>query len=293
MNTVVSSAMPPVSNASRFTTGLVGACALLCAVAAGTPAQAAVVKTFDDEFTSFSWSPDGSNGWMTTFPWSGLRTLSGNYEAEFYSDASVGVNPFSLYQGKLSITAAPTDPSTNWYNQPYTSGLITTYKSFSQLYGIFQVRAQLPAGRGLWPAFWLLPANGQYTSELDVFEVLENAPNVLYSTTHGSTDDSWASDCQQLQVPDTADGYHIYSVDWEPRTITFRIDGVVTATAATPASMNTPMFILLNLAVGGQGSWPGAPDATTPFPAVMKIDWVRAYATKNTVQVSGTRAITQ
>ena len=40
--------------------------------------------------------------------------------------------------------------------------------------------------------------------------------------------------------------------------------------------MHSPMFLLVNLAVGG--SWPGSPDATTGFPANMQIDYVRAYA---------------
>jgi beta-glucanase (GH16 family) len=39
---------------------------------------------------------------------------------------------------------------------------------------------------------------------------------------------------------------------------------------------NQPFFLILNLAVGG--SWPGAPNATTPFPAKMLVDWVRVYS---------------
>lgn len=40
---------------------------------------------------------------------------------------------------------------------------------------------------------------------------------------------------------------------------------------------NHPFFLLLNLAVGGTGSWPGPPDNTTPNPASMVVDYVRWY----------------
>ena len=36
-----------------------------------------------------------------------------------------------------------------------------------------------------------------------------------------------------------------------------------------------PFHLILSMSVGG--TWPGAPDATTPFPATMAVDWVRVY----------------
>jgi beta-glucanase (GH16 family) len=250
--------------------------------------------TFDDEFDTFSNAPDGATGtWMTTYPYSGnaARTLSGNSEAEYYADSSVGANPFSLSGGVLQITASPTPAGVNTGGLPYVSGLITTDTSFSQTYGYFEVRAQLPAGRGLWPAFWLLPASNSYTSELDVFEVLSDQPAVVYSSVHGGYASGWATDIRPNATPDTSDGFHTFGVDWEPDTTSFYMDGRLLSTAATPDSMNTPMFMLLNLAVGGNGSWPGAPDGATVFPAAMKIDYVRAYATANTRDASGSALV--
>ncbi len=250
------------------------------------------VLVFDDEFNNFVSSPDGSQGWMTTLPYGGeaARTLTGNDEAEYYSDSSVGRNPFSDKNGVLSITASKAAPGSNPYNLPYDSGVITTDKSFSMTYGIFEVRAELPAGQGLWPAFWMLPVSGQYTSELDVLEQLGNNPNTIYSTTHGATDGVWGSDFQTLNVPDASTRFHTYEVNWEPTKISFLIDDRVVATAPTPSSMNSPMFMLLNLAVGGAGSWPGAPTSGS-IPASLKINWVRAYATVNSKDISGTQAI--
>ncbi len=249
--------------------------------------------TFDDEFTNgFQSSPDGSVGWMTKLPdWGDDgRTLWGNHEAQYYSDPSVGENPFSVSHGVLSITATPAAPGTTPEGQAYRSGAITTFGSFAQTYGYFAVRAELPAGQGLWPAFWLLPANNVYSSELDVFEQLGNDPNTIYSTTHGETGPNWVVNFNPIHVPNVSTSFHTYGVDWEPTTTTFYFDGHKTVSVPTPGSLNSPMYMILNLAVGGQGSWPGADTSTAP--ASMKIAWVRAYATAATRDVSGSAAIT-
>jgi hypothetical protein len=47
--------------------------------------------------------------------------------------------------------------------------------------------------------------------------------------------------------------------------------------AGTAWPFNANFYLLLNLAVGGTGSWPGPPDNTTPNPALMLVDYVRAY----------------
>lgn len=249
--------------------------------------QTPVVNTglvFDDEFNSFTSSGNGTSGsWMTnfTFGGEGAYTLSSNHESQFYSSETTGPNsPFSLKDGVLNITAFK---ASNWYNLPYTSGLITTAKSFSMTYGYFEARMQLPAGQGLWPAFWMLPVtpNGSPT-ELDSLEMLGNDPTTIYSTTHGSSGVS-----QAFHVSDTSAGFHTYGVDWEPITTTFYMDGRQLGSTLTPTSMNSPMYMLLNLAVGGNGSWPGAPNAATITPATMQVDYVRAYTTAGTTYVGG------
>ena len=250
--------------------------------------------TFTDEFNTFVSSPDGSSGWMTAYPWDGedARTSTQNNEAEYYSDSSVGTNPFSDVNGVLNMTATVATPGSNPYNLPYTSGIITSYKSLNQTYGYFEIRAELPAGQGLWPAFWLDPTALPTTSELDVFEVLGNAPTALFATTHTyPVGGVYSEDSQELTVANTSTSFNTYGVDWEPKTVTFYMNGQVIATAPTPSTMNAPMYMLANLAVGGAGSWPGAPASASEFPATYKIDYVRAYATAATTEVSGTQAI--
>jgi beta-glucanase (GH16 family) len=74
-----------------------------------------------------------------------------------------------------------------------------------------------------------------------------------------------------------ADGsldFHTYAVKWTPDAIVWYVDGAEAyrVTHDVPAE---PFYILVNLAIGG--SWPGNPDATTVFPAIMSVDYVRAF----------------
>ncbi len=182
----------------------------------------------------------------------------------------MGVNPFSLQNGALDITATP---GSNPLNLPYNSSVITTQNSFSQLYGYFEINAQMPAGQGLWPAFWMLPASGAWPPELDIFEVLGNAPTTLYFLTHSTVQ---ATQGTTLNVANVSSGFNKYGVMWGPQTVDLYINGVEVASMATPADMNVPMYMLANLAVGGY--WPGNPNSSTVFPATMKIDYVHACA---------------
>lgn len=239
---------------------------------------------FDDEFNSFVSSPTGTQGWMTQGGayW---RTLSSNHELEYYSDSSVGVNPFTNANGVLTITAAP---GTNPLGLPYNSGIITTEKSFNFEYGLVEVSAKLPAGAGLWPAIWLLPSDLGWPPEIDIMEMLGNAPDVIYASTHSGANND--SSTLQAYVGDTTQSFHTYGLDWEPDHITWYFDGNAIRTVATPADMHQPMYLLINLAVGGDGSWPGPPNSATQFPAQMSIDYVRIYASSATTAVSGTGA---
>ena len=244
--------------------------------------------TFDDEFNSLSLWNGGSGTWATDWFYDALNgagtTLSSNGEQEWYVNnnyaATAGVTPWTVSNGMLNLTAAPASaavqPLIN--NYKYTSGLLNTYHSFSQTYGYFEMNAKLPAGQGFWPAFWLLPENGGWPPELDIMEVLGNDPSTLYTTVHtGAANNSFS---QANHVVDLSAGFHTYGVDWEPDYITWYLDGHAVYKTATPADMTganaSPMYMILNLAVGGY--WPGNADSTTHFPNSMLVDWVRAYA---------------
>src|SRR4051812_27597705 len=146
--------------------------------------------TFDDEFNNMSlWN--GSSGTRDTTWWyndtTNGSTLSGNGEQEWYVNANYAptssVKPWAVNNGVMTLTAQKADPSIQQYinGYQYTSGQINTYHSFSQTYGYFEMRAELPAGQGYWPAFWMVPEDGSWPPELDIMEVLGNAMNTLYT----------------------------------------------------------------------------------------------------------------
>jgi serralysin len=242
---------------------------------------------FDDEFNSLSAksAANSSGTWNLIYNYNN-HWLPANGEQEYYVDPTTQTNlpnPFSTNNGVLTIQANPTPSNLlgATQNQPYTSGAMTTIGTFAQTYGVFEMRAQLPAGQGLWPAFWLLPANGQWPPEIDIMEMLGNQVNTDYTTVH-SNSISGGSSGQGNTVANTTTGYHTYAVDWEPDTITFYFDGQQVFQTATPSDLkNMPMYMLLNLAVGG--SWPGNPNSSTQFPANYNVDWVRVYSTANTI----------
>ncbi|QUD89133.1 Ig-like domain-containing protein [Phenylobacterium montanum] len=255
-----------------------------------------VATSFDDEFNSLSlWnSSTGAGTWKTNFlsgnqtgsgSWAS-RTLTSNSEQEIYVDPSyagsaggttaLGLNPFSISNGVLTITASqtPTQDLAALNNFKYISGLLTTQKSFTQIYGYFEIKAELPSGQGVWPAFWLLPADGSWPPELDVMEQI-GGKNVYETSHYVNSSGTVTATGFSSYVPGNSTGFHTYGVLWTPTTLAWYVDGVEVATTATPSGMNKPMYMLVNLAIGG--NWPG--NAPSSFAsAQMQVDYVRAYS---------------
>ena len=182
-------------------------------------------------------------------------------------------------QGHLVLQAVKTKTG-------YSSGWVWSKNDVSYGYGTITARILMPKGQGLAPAFWLMGADSDTvgwpgSGEIDVVE-MPSTTTTLYSTLHGPI--SGSTDTQQAQiissVPDLSAGYHNYWVTHLKDSITFGIDNQVLGTM-TPNSLapgetwvyNRPMYIMLNLSVGG--GWAGAPNASTVFPAKMVIDSVR------------------
>ena len=252
--------------------------------------------TFGDEFNGNTLPDTYGSGWKTVFP-GNLRTLGSNGELQLYVDrgfvnalgATPGYSPFSTGDGTLTITAKPTGAdAVNFNNFAYTSGMINTADSVQFKYGYIEATAQLPAGKGLWPALWLRSADSSVKAEIDLMEVLGQKTNFLYQTAH--TNDGGIIKATRATVADMSAGMHTYGVDWQEDRITFYFDGKVMSSVATPESLKVPMYFIANLAVGG---WAGAPDATTKWPAEYKIDSVHIWQDASTFigkTVKGTTA---
>ncbi len=221
--------------------------------------------------------------WVTCYWWdtNGCTNLSSK-NLNWYRPDNV-----SIEDGKLVLTARPEEVK-GWRGQtfPYTSGMVTSGRyyadpssatGFEATYGFFEIRAKVPAGQGLWPAFWMLPSSHASLPEIDIMEVLGHDPTLLeLHFHHVDTNGEKQSAGREVATEDLSKGWHIYGVDWSPDRIVWYLDGQeVWRFSERETVPNVPMYLLINLAVGG--SWPGNPDSTTPFPARFEIDYVRAW----------------
>jgi hypothetical protein len=239
-----------------------------------------LVMTFSDEFDSFRRWSNGKGVWRTTYRDGhaadefDVRTLKNNKEVELYVDpefAHLGLDPFRVRGGMREIRAEPAPPQAQaaLRGYRYVSGLITTQPSFSQTYGYFEMRAKLPAGKGVWPAFWLVPKDLSWPPEVDIMESVGD-PSKYYVTYHSNV----AKD-SGTEVPIAPEQFHTFAASWDARNVIWYVDGREVKRLPTPPDMHKPMFMVANLALGGD--WAGSPDATTPFPATYSIDYIRAY----------------
>ena len=264
----------------------------------GVPSGYSLEPSFSDEFDGDKLD---TKTWINVFaprklrdPQVVKRTLLGNAERQVYFDPSylgLGIDPFRVANGILTITAAPLAPAAQamldteitrqredfqkrgLHKLAYSSGLISTRGGFTQKYGYFEMRARWSAGKGLWPAFWLLPADGGWPPEIDILEAHGDKPGIAFQSTHSSFKPKAVT--RKATIDGTGQEFHRYGALWLPDRVEYYIDGIRTETLPTPADMTQPMYILLNLAVGG--AWPGYPDATVKFPATLDVDYIRAW----------------
>jgi beta-glucanase (GH16 family) len=228
---------------------------------------AAWTLTFEDTFRA---GAIDTAKWHTTWRYDD-RSLPSNSELECYQD-----DAFRFADGRLQIlgeqrTVECSKPAGTYQ---YTSGALASFDLFSQQYGYFEMRARMPAGQGMWPAFWLMPQGGAWPPEIDIVELVD-VMTTSYHTLHYLSNGMHMADGAPYMMP--ADGsldFHTYAVKWAPDAIVWYVDGAEAyrVTHDVPAE---PFYILVNLAIGG--SWPGNPDATTVFPAIMSVDYVRAF----------------
>lgn len=220
----------------------------------------------------------GGNGW-------------GNQELETYTPRASNASLDG--SGDLAITArAETYTGPDGIARNYTSARMQTEGLFQHAYGHIEARIKLPAGRGLWPAFWALGQTHDrvgwpWCGEVDIMESLGSDPFTAYGSLHGpqpgARDAQYGITAPVHAKTSLAAGFHVFGVSWSADRVVFTLDGAPYATR-TPASLapgqkwvfNQPFYLLLNLAVGGE--WPGQPGAGTHFPATMLVDWVRVYS---------------
>lgn len=257
--------------------------------AAPAPASTSVPGLiWSDEFDGAAGSSVDTDRWTVAKGAGGW----GNHELQSYT-----ADPANLAldgAGHLAITAQRQQTTDDdGRTSDYTSARIQSIPTAGL--GRIEARIQVPAGAGLWSAFWTLGENhgdvGWPTSgEIDVLETMNDTADVNANVHAATVDDTgqpigrW----QKLETitPDTPVGgsWHTYAVERRKGELRFLFDGVefhriredqLTEGQAWP--FDQPQRLLLNLAVGGD--WPGSPDASTPFPATLLVDYVRVFDT--------------
>ena len=157
----------------------------------------------------------------------------------------------------------------------FTSGLVDTKGKFSLTSGRVEVRARLPKGQGIWPAHWMMPADGSWPPEIDIAELLGHFPDKVHMTHHFRMPDGSARKHGEVfRGPDFSKDFHVFAVEWERDEIRWYIDRQLRFKSRDNVP-SAPMQIILNTAVGGD--WPGEPTSKTVFPQHHDIDYVRVY----------------
>jgi len=222
-----------------------------------------------DEFSSSqinttNWTYDlGGDGW-------------GNNELQNYTNSN---DNSTISNDNLLIIAKQQQFNGN----AYTSARLKTQGLQSWRFGKIEARIKLPMQKGLWPAFWMIGNNitsigWPKCGEIDIMEHV-NTENKVHGTIHW---DNNGHNYYGGQTPANIEGqYHIYSIEWNPDSIKWLMNGIKYWSANIANNINNteefqnPFFIILNVAVGG--NWPGSTDNTTVLPDTMFVDYVRVY----------------
>jgi beta-glucanase (GH16 family) len=201
----------------------------------------------------------------------------GNNELQYYT--AEPRNAF-IENGKLIIQAL----KETYNGKQYTSARLNTRFKRDWLYGRIDVRAKTPTGRGMWPAIWMLPSDWVYggwpaSGEIDIMELLGHEPGKVYGTIHWGADPAHHLSSGGFRTlpngASFANAFHTFSLEWSADSLKWYVDGIRFHSEGNGPPFDKRFHLLLNVAVGG--NWPGSPDATTVFPQVMQVEFVRVY----------------
>lgn len=199
---------------------------------------------------------------MDSNKWQIATAIDPNYDG--------GINAYSA--SEVSLDSGDLVIRSDAAGASYLSGRVNMLSGVR--YGKIEVRAKLPGTQGMWPAIWLLPKNGSWPPEIDAMELLGSDPRRVYMTAHWGNRRHPQQDQSSFTGPDFTSDYHIFSIEWDRKSVRWLIDGVEQK-VITRHVPNKPMYLIMNTSVGGD--WPGDPDASTSFPQEFRIDYVRIY----------------
>jgi beta-glucanase (GH16 family) len=220
-----------------------------------------VSPVFFDDFTG----PDlDRDSWNVAVPGEPV-----NDELQAYCDTEETVRTTRSEDGVSACNGAliiqphyrPGFPAPGGRRFDFVSGRINTRAKVEFTYGTFSARIMLPAGAGLWPAFWALGGAGPWPASGEI-DVMENVgePDWVSAALHGPGYSGETPFVNRMYFPDAAgaSGWHVYGARWEPDRISFLVDGKLLYRATRPMveyygrwAYDNPKYLILNLAIGG------------------------------------------
>ncbi|MEN9988591.1 MAG: Endo,3,4-beta-glycanase ExsH [Bacteroidota bacterium] len=232
--------------------------------------------------------------WHKRYPWGGLLADQKQYaspemlsQQEGVLHMKVNANPgfYPVEDWMINHEEAKKhglEIQGNSVKLDYVTSCIWSKQSFR--YGYFEIRAKVPSGQGLWPAFWLYGQNSK--DEIDFMEMKGERPNEVHIDVHCPDScekvftkpfglpknwGGWVKMNQQL-----TDEYVTYSGVWLPNSLTYYVNGVPVSHYA--GDFDTPMNVIANMAVARDGfAFNPGPNAETKFPADYQVDYIRVW----------------
>ena len=284
-----------VTRTLRATWALSVSASLVCSCSSApivsTAATTTWIQVWSDEFDGAAGARIDSTKWRYETA-DGCREGIcgwGNNEKEYYTDASENIALNG--QGQLTIVARRAPAGLTCYYGPclYTSAKVTTRGKMPVAPGRVEARIRLPAGQGLWSAFWMLGHDHPATpwpkcGELDVMENRGSEPTTTSAAVHGPgySGATPFAHARRLERGTFSDDFHTFAVEWDSRHVRFFVDDSahygITRDALEKfgeSVLDKPYFLILNLAVGG--TFDGDPRSDAIFPATLLVDYVRVY----------------
>lgn len=227
---------------------------------------------------------DGRAPLLNTEEWwyENLAQGAVNNELQTYVGGFSGTDTVaSVYDGTLKIVARK-------QGDKVISARVNTNESWT--YGYFEARLKVPGGKGTWPAFWMMPKNFNNwpdDGEIDIMEYVGFDPNVMHSSIHCKAyyHSIGTQKTGTKKITNAETEFHVYAVEWTSDYIKgfvdgeeyFRFDNDKKGNKDT-WPFNTPFYLKLNLAWGGDWGGNGTQDVDeTKLPATYEIDYVRVF----------------
>jgi len=244
--------------------------ALAMTVGSASLAKDGYRMVFAEEFDGPSLNRSVWNTTMAFIGRNGSRHHNSSY-LSYSTDEDVILADGTLRLRADAVPIEGTDPVGTF---DYTQGLISTHDHFAFTYGYVEVRAKMPAGKGIWPTIWLMPSDHSWPPEFDIVEYYATPRHVRFGLASGTAREVHWDDAL-FTLPAVETEWHTYALLWEQGHAVWFLDGEAKLEVWGSQVPEKPMYLLLNNGVSSRFGPSGEPDGSTVFPNFLEVDYVR------------------